>query len=144
MSRTKRSPSAPLVAVWMTSWLASSMVMKYRVISVGDGEVLSPEKLPPERLHHAPFALQDVAESHRSESLGRLEFRHSRSSSSPILLVAPMTLVGWTALSVETYTTRATPDSTDRLNMLRVPHTLLLNASTGWSCMSGTCLYAAT
>ena len=58
-------------------------------------------------------------------------------------LVAPMTLVGFTALSVETMINRLTPYLTAREATCMVPFTLLTTAVQGSSSMMGTCLYAA-
>ena len=62
---------------------------------------------------------------------------------SAMRLVAPMTLVGLTALSVEIITKRSTPNSLDTRARLWVPNTLFLTASQGLCSMSGTCLCAA-
>jgi hypothetical protein len=59
-------------------------------------------------------------------------------------LVAPITLVGFTALSVETNTNFFTPQSIAARATTDVPSTLLRTASHVLvSSMSGTCLYAA-
>ena len=62
---------------------------------------------------------------------------------SAIRLVAPMMLVGATALSVETRTKRSTPAPSATSTSVRVPTTLLVTASSGCSSISGTCLWAA-
>ena len=51
-----------------------------------------------------------------------------------------MTVAGWTALSVETSTNRATPASPATCATSRVASALLRTASTGLSSMSPTCL----
>ena len=56
---------------------------------------------------------------------------------------APITLVGFTALSVETITKRFTPYSTDKSATFLVPNTLANIACGGKSSIKGTCLYAA-
>ena len=61
-------------------------------------------------------------------------------SFSATCLVAPMTFVGRTALSVEIMTKRATPCRTAASASWRVPSTLLSTASSGWNCRMGTCL----
>ena len=58
-------------------------------------------------------------------------------------LVAPMMLVGATALSVEIRTKRSTPAPSAASTSVRVPTTLLVTASSGCSSISGTCLWAA-
>ena len=55
-------------------------------------------------------------------------------------LVAPMTLTGFTALSVLTRTNFSTENFTDNSEILYVPKTFVLTASQGkFSCI-GTCL----
>ena len=58
-------------------------------------------------------------------------------------LVAPITLAGLTALSVETSTKRSTPRRSAAAITFRQPITLFLTASSGAYSMSGTCLCAA-
>ena len=58
-------------------------------------------------------------------------------------LVAPITEVGFTALSEEIMTKRPTPAATEASAIDLVPNTLLVTAWAGWSSMSGTCLCAA-
>jgi len=55
-------------------------------------------------------------------------------------LLAPMTLVGRTALSVDTSTKRSTPLSTAACMAARVPRMLLVTADQGFSSSMGTCL----
>ena len=55
-------------------------------------------------------------------------------------LVAPMTLVGLTALSVEMSTKRFTPWRTAACAVSHVPNTLFFTAWSGQSSMRGTCL----
>ena len=55
-------------------------------------------------------------------------------------LLAPMTLAGLTALSVEISTKAATPAWIDSSTSVRVPKTLFLTASPGLASISGTCL----
>jgi len=64
-------------------------------------------------------------------------------TSSATRLVAPMTEVGRTALSVETRTNFSTWYLQASEATLKVPMTLLFTASTGASSIMGTCLYAA-
>ena len=54
-----------------------------------------------------------------------------------------MMLVGLTALSVETRTSRSTAARAATSASMRVPRTLFLIASHGLSSISGTCLCAA-
>ena len=62
---------------------------------------------------------------------------------SPSRLVAPMTLAGRTALSVEMNTNRSAPTSAASSMTLSVPITLVVTASTTWVSRIGTCLCAA-
>ena len=62
---------------------------------------------------------------------------------STMRLLAPMTDVGLTALSVEMLTKCVTPCLRASVMRLRLPMTLLNTASSGFSSMSGTCLCAA-
>ena len=64
-------------------------------------------------------------------------------TSSPSRLVAPMTLVGRTALSVDMKTKRATPMLSATRARLCVPSTFVFTASPGALSISGTCLRAA-
>ncbi len=59
------------------------------------------------------------------------------------LLVAPITFVGLTALSVDINTNLFTPNSSAHCATLSVPNTLFLIASTGFVSIKGTCLCAA-
>src|SRR3990172_5911660 len=67
----------------------------------------------------------------------------SRTMSSAMRLVAPMTLYGWTALSVEIKTNRSVPQPRAALTTVCVPRTLLLTASSTLTSIRGTCLWAA-
>ena len=58
-------------------------------------------------------------------------------------LVQPMTLVGLTALSVDSCTSRSTPCSLALASRFLVPMTLFLTASAGLTSIRGTCLWAA-
>ena len=58
-------------------------------------------------------------------------------------LLAPITLDGRTALSVDTKTNRATPAASAASSMTSVPPMLTCVASEGCSSIIGTCLYAA-
>ena len=58
-------------------------------------------------------------------------------------LVQPITLVGLTALSVDSCTNRSTPCSAALASRFLVPNTLFLTASAGLTSISGTCLWAA-
>jgi hypothetical protein len=55
----------------------------------------------------------------------------------------PITVLAFTALSVEMSTKRSTPSSAARSAMFRVASVLLRTASIGFDSISGTCLYAA-
>jgi hypothetical protein len=63
--------------------------------------------------------------------------------SSAARLVAPMTLVGFTALSVEMKVKAFTPSEAAIMAQRRAPSTLVRMASFGLSSISGTCLSAA-
>ena len=63
--------------------------------------------------------------------------------SSEMRLVAPITLVGLTALSLEIKTKRSTPNSSAAFAVIHVPLTLFVTASQGFSSIIGTCLWAA-
>ena len=62
---------------------------------------------------------------------------------SAIRLLAPMTLLGLTALSVETITNFFTLNSQAKSATFLVPSTLVCMACEGFSSIKGTCLYAA-
>ncbi len=62
---------------------------------------------------------------------------------SAICFDTPMTLVGWTALSVEMKTKFRTPNSSASSAMVLVPQTLLRIASPTFISIMGTCLWAA-
>lgn len=62
---------------------------------------------------------------------------------SQMRLEQPITLVGFTALSVEIMTNFLTPYLTDRSAITLVPHILFCTLSLGLSSIIGTCLYAA-
>ena len=64
-------------------------------------------------------------------------------SISQIRLVQPMTLVGLTALSVDSCTNRSTSCSAAEVSRFLVPKTLFFTASAGLTSISGTCLWAA-
>ena len=71
----------------------------------------------------------------------RLLLSRARSGFSASLLLAPMTLVGFTALSVEISTKRAAPIAAATRAAFMVPKTLVRNASISLSdSISGTCL----
>ncbi len=61
-------------------------------------------------------------------------------NSSASRLHEPMTLVGFTALSVETMTNASTSNSSARSASVRVASTMLRTASATWASISGTCL----
>ena len=67
----------------------------------------------------------------------------SRSTISAMRLVAPITELGRTALSVEMSTRRSAPTASAMRATFCVPKTLFFTASSGASSMSGTCLWAA-
>ena len=78
-----------------------------------------------------------------AKTVERLVWARAWISSSHSRLVAPMTLVGLTALSVETRMQWLQPSSSARRQTTQVPSTLFSTASRALSSMSGTCLWAA-
>ncbi len=76
-------------------------------------------------------------------TLVREERARSRTTSSATRFVAPMTELGFTALSVEMRTKRRAPQAWAIRATFCVPNTLFFTASSGASSMSGTCLCAA-
>ena len=68
---------------------------------------------------------------------------HPSTTCSAMRLVAPITLEGCTALSVEISTNFSAPKRAAHSATERVPSTLLRTASTTLLSISGTCLYAA-
>ena len=62
---------------------------------------------------------------------------YSCTTISPMRFVAPMTLVGFTALSVEMKMKRAAPNASAAFTTFKVPNTLLCSASRGHASMSG-------
>ena len=80
----------------------------------------------------------------RTDTYGRpLRWAASATSISAIRLLAPITLDGRTALSVDTNTKRSTPAAMATSSMTVVPPMFTCTASEGCSSISGTCLYAA-
>ena len=67
----------------------------------------------------------------------------SKTIVSAMRLVAPITLTGRMALSVEIITRRSTPYSRAASTTLRVPWMLLVTASSTFISIKGTCLWAA-
>ncbi|MNI74937.1 hypothetical protein D3C73_1310530 [compost metagenome] len=78
-----------------------------------------------------------------AENLVGLEVLRLCTYISAIRLVAPITLVGLTALSEEINTNRSAPYLSAQSATLRVPKTLFLMASAGLRSIRGTCLCAA-
>ena len=77
----------------------------------------------------------------RTETYGRPVRRAASATSiSAIRLLAPMTLEGRTALSVETKTNRSTPAASAASRSTSVPPMLTWTASDGCSSIIGTCL----
>ncbi len=77
----------------------------------------------------------------RTDTYGRPVRRAvSATSISAIRLLAPITLDGRTALSVETKTKRSTPAAAAASSITIVPPMFTCVASDGWSSIIGTCL----
>src|SRR5436190_1092916 len=68
---------------------------------------------------------------------------HASTSHSQSAFDCPMTVFGFTALSVDTRTKRLASNSTATSATVRVTSELLRTASSGFASISGTCLYAA-
>jgi hypothetical protein len=92
----------------------------------------------------AAAAAEHVAEAHRHERLAGVRVATASSTmSSAMRFDAPITDEGLTALSVEMLTKWETPCFSASRTRLRLPMMLLNTASSGFSSMSGTCLWAA-
>ena len=150
MSKTYISPPLPIVPASMTSLQASGISMKKRMMSgcvtvtgppflicswkIGITEPLEPSTLPKRVVTKrvSPFTFPSLmALSSACTYISQMRFEH------------PITLVGFTALSVDTITNLRVPYSTARSAMTLVPFTLFTTASYGLSSIMGTCLYAA-
>ena len=126
-----------------TSWAASVDVMKYRVTSR-----LVTVTGPPSAICRwnrgttLPFEPSTLPK--RTITL-RVEVSplHSATRSSTNRFVAPITLIGRTALSVEISTNVRAPAARAASRVAQVPRMLFSTASTRWNSMSGTCLNAA-
>ncbi len=139
MSRTKMSPWSPIVNACKTSDTASGIVMKNLVISgcvivmrlsfsicsLNTGITLPCD----------PSTLPNLTETQRMFFLGL-----AARMSSPSLLVAPMKLVGCTALSDEIKTNASQPHSSATSSKGANASTLLFSAPRMLSSTSGTCL----
>ncbi len=125
----------------MTSWTASGIVMKYRVIS-GSVTVTGPPRsiwlrkigttLPDE-----PSTLPKRTETNRVSGWRPAALR---TIDSAIDFEAPITVRGLTALSVEISTNRSAPATAAVSATTRVATALLRIASSGFASTSGTCL----
>ena len=93
--------------------------------------------------HHAAGGIEHVAEPHRDEPAAREPADRDCTYCSASRLQEPITLVGFTALSVEIITSAFAPCSSARSTRLRVASTMFFTASPQCDSMSGTCLYAA-
>lgn len=88
-----------------------------------------------------PITLPNRTHAHRV-TLSRSDCRSARccTVNSAILLVAPMMLLGFTALSVEIIKKRSAPKSMAVSATVRVPRTLFRIASLQLDSIMGTCL----
>ena len=116
------------------------MVMKYRVMSgcvmVSGSPFSSCSWKIGTTLPFEPRTLPN-----RTETYGRPVRRAASATSiSAIRLLAPMTLDGRTALSVETRTKRSTPAASAASSSAIVPPMFTCTASEGCSSIIGTCL----
>ncbi len=143
MSRTSAWPPSPIAPACSTSCTASSTVMKNRVTS---GCVTV--KGPPSSIcfwnalstePRLPSTLPNRTEMYRPRA------RPSTPAVNPSAtrFEYPRMLHGSAALSVETLTKHSTPEASAASSTASVPHTLVLNPSTGWASSSGRCLSAA-
>ena len=141
MSNTNTSPPLAMAPAWMTNCAASGMVMKNRVTS-GWVKVMGPPFLicwrnlgttEPDEPNTLPKRTMEKVVLPGSAA------RACKTSSAKRLL-APMMLVGRTALSVLTSTTSDTPCSAANCATVRVPKTLFFSASAGLCSTKGTCL----
>lgn len=113
-------------------------------LPVGDGHRASPGDLFPEDGHHAPLGIQHIAEPHRAEPVAGCRPHNSCKQSSAPRLVAPMTLEGLTALSVEMRTNSSGPRGKPPPRPRSwCPGGCFLSASLGQPPSMGTCLWAA-
>ena len=143
MSRTNRSPFLAMAPETSTSWLASGIVMKYLVILLS---VIVTG--PPAAICFLKSGMTDPADPRTFPNLVELYFTFPSTlalwtSISHILFVAPMTLVGLTALSVETIMKRSAPYFSQQSMTFLQPNTLFSMASMQLCSISGTCLCAA-
>ena len=138
MSRTNVSPPRPMAAAWITNCAASGIIMKKRVMSgwvtvtgpprricssnVGTTLPLLPSTLPKRTMTNVVLAREAKA-------------RTARSATS---LVHPMTLVGFTALSVEISTIASAPTARAASATWRVPTALVSRPSSGFASTIGT------
>src|SRR5690606_24503342 len=145
ISKTKISPPLPMVPACSTNWQASLMVIKYRIISLWVTVTGPPAAICflkygiTEPLEPSTFPKRVVI----NRVLQLLWFCNDCTYISAALLEAPITLVGFTALSVETITNFWTSYFTERFARLMVPPILTYTASCGFFSINGTCLYAA-
>ena len=122
------------------SQAASGMVMKKRVIS-GWVTVSGPPLSSCSWKIGTTLPVEPRTLPNRTDTYGRpVAARGVGTSISAMRLVAPMTLDGRTALSVETNTNRSTPAATAASSIASVPPMLTWTASEGCSSIIGTCL----
>ncbi|KAF5048284.1 hypothetical protein DSECCO2_451650 [anaerobic digester metagenome] len=136
---TKISPPRPWAPAWTMSWAASGMVMKYRVTS-GWVTVTG----PPRSIWSRKRGMTEPDEPRtlpKRTAINKVPPPVKPCIiSSATRLDAPMTLVGRTALSVDTSTKRSTPCRTEASMTVREPTMLFVTACQGLSSSMGTCL----
>ena len=122
---------------------------KTRDLGMGDGQRSAGRELAREQRHHRSGGAQHIAEAHGdiARAAGppcRASWKSSAwQKLSARRLVAPMTLVGLTALSVEIMTTIDTPNVRAASATLRLPATLVRTPSIGLASTIGRCFSAA-
>ena len=108
---------------------------------MGDGQRLAALELVLEDRHDAAVRAEDVAEPDRRRTAGRCAAAASATSISATRLLAPMTLDGLTALSVDTRTKRSHAGFDGRVAGAAMRAAMLTwTASEGCSSIIGTCL----
>ena len=143
MSSTNNSPLCAIAPLANTSWLASGIVMKYRMM-----RLFVSVTGPPFAICLLNSGITEPAEPRTFPNRVALYLTFPCvlalcTSISHIRFVAPITFVGLTALSVDTIMKRSVPYSSQQSITFFVPKTLFCTASTQLCSISGTCLCAA-
>ena len=144
ISRANSSPFSERAQQVSTSWVASGMVMKYRMIRLSVTVSGPPAAIcflksgTTEPLEASTFPNR-VAQNFVSVCLAAADI----TIISHMRLVAPITFVGLTALSVDTIRNFCTLYCIASSMTFFVPKTLFSTASVTLCSISGTCLWAA-